>query len=100
MKIDIEGSELEVITDLIITGALQHVNFTFAEFHPLSFSPSEQRSQRLKDLQFISKWLSEVSVQFKLLSRVHVDTMDDESFYTSDFALPDCKGGKSKQKKN
>lgn len=89
MKIDIEGSELEVLTDLVVTGALQHINFTFAEFHPHLFSDL-QRSQRLKDIQSIVKWLTEVSGQLNLLSRVQVSTMDDESFYKSDFPLPSC----------
>jgi len=91
MKMDIEGSELEVLTDLIITGALQHINFTFAEFHPLSFAAKEPRSQRIKEVQFISKWLTDVTSQYQLLSRIQVDAMDDESFYNTNFSLPSCK---------
>jgi len=33
-KVDIEGSELEVLTDLLITGAMQHVDKFLVEFHP------------------------------------------------------------------
>lgn len=33
MKIDIEGSELEVLTDLLISGGLQHIDRVLMEFH-------------------------------------------------------------------
>ncbi len=33
MKMDIEGSELEVVPDLLVTGAMQHVNVTMIEWH-------------------------------------------------------------------
>ncbi len=90
MKIDIEGSELEVLTDLIITGALQHINFTFAEFHPHLFS-DDKRSQKLKDIKFITQWLTDTSEELNLLNKINVSTIDDESFHTSDFPLPSCK---------
>ena len=33
MKLDIEGSEVEVLPDLVITGALEHVDVIMAEWH-------------------------------------------------------------------
>ena len=34
MKMDIEGSELEVMTDLLLSGALSRVDLIFVEWHP------------------------------------------------------------------
>jgi hypothetical protein len=33
MKMDVEGAELELLTDLLISGALQHVDNVLVEFH-------------------------------------------------------------------
>lgn len=33
MKMDIEGSEVEVLTDLLLTGAMAHIDATMVEFH-------------------------------------------------------------------
>ena len=38
MKLDIEGSELEVLTDLLVTGSLQHIDLLNVEYHPASFN--------------------------------------------------------------
>ena len=34
MKLDIEGSELEVLPDLLVTGSLQHIDLVTIEYHP------------------------------------------------------------------
>ena len=36
MKLDIEGSELEVLTDLLVTGSLQHIDLLNVEYHSQS----------------------------------------------------------------
>ena len=33
VKVDVEGSELELLSDLLLTGALQHVNKVLVEYH-------------------------------------------------------------------
>ena len=33
MKMDIEGSEVEVLTDLLLSGAMAHIDATMVEFH-------------------------------------------------------------------
>ena len=45
MKIDIEGTELEVVPDLLISGALRSVNKIFIEWHQRL-----QTDRRRKDL--------------------------------------------------
>jgi len=38
MKMDVEGSELEVMEDLIVTGELAGINRTLVEWHEVRFS--------------------------------------------------------------
>ena len=38
MKLDIEGSELEVLTDLLVTGSLKHIDLLTVEYHARSFN--------------------------------------------------------------
>ncbi len=50
MKIDIEGSEVEVFEDLIETGSLFRVDGIMAEFHEFN-TPSEERRGRMTELR-------------------------------------------------
>ena len=34
MKMDVQGSELELLIDLLMSGALQHVADVLVEYHP------------------------------------------------------------------
>ena len=69
---------------------LQHVNYTFAEFHPHSFKPEEKRSIWINELKKMTNWLTEVTKELGLKSQIKLDTVDDESYYTSKFPLPLC----------
>ena len=60
---------------------LQHVNYTFVEFHPSSFKPSEKRNVRLVEVSRITNWLNDVTQELGLKSQIHVDNFDDESFF-------------------
>ncbi len=44
MKMDIEGSELEVVPDLLVTGALRHVNVTMIEWHRHTATPDRVKT--------------------------------------------------------
>ncbi len=50
MKIDIEGSEVEVFEDLIETGSLFRVDGIMAEFHEFN-TPSEERREHMTELR-------------------------------------------------
>ncbi len=50
MKIDIEGSEVEVFEDLIETGSLFRVDGIMAEFHEFN-TPSEERRGHMTELR-------------------------------------------------
>ncbi len=50
MKMDIEGSEVEVFQDLIETGSLFRVDGIMAEFHEFN-TPSEERREHMTELR-------------------------------------------------
>ena len=47
--LQVNFSELEVLTDLLATGSLQFVDLTMVEYHPYSFKKNDSRAE--KDLQ-------------------------------------------------
>ena len=51
MKMDIEGSELEVLTDLVATGSLQHIDMTMVEYHPSSYKQNDSRADYIIGLK-------------------------------------------------
>lgn len=83
MKMDIEGSEVEVMADLIISGGLKHVDDTMIEFHH-HLAENERRKFHSKNLQKGLMTLQEVSGLFRMSS------VDDEKYFQSDFPLPKC----------
>ena len=47
IKIDIEGSELEVVPDLVFSGALRNTSKVFIEWHE-SFSNNRRKTQQMQ----------------------------------------------------
>ena len=45
MKLDIEGSELEVIPDLLLSGALKNVDKIYVEWHVAHMATGEKKKQ-------------------------------------------------------
>ena len=90
MKMDIEGSELEVLTDMVITGALQYVSLALIEFHPLSYQKNSTRQIGILNLKKSIATLQTISKNLNLSSTYHVASFDDEHYYNSSFALPNC----------
>jgi len=90
MKMGIEGSEIDVMPDLIFTGGLQYINAIMIEWHT-NHEVLPERKMAQKQLETIVKTLSEYSktmksseIDFQLVNR------DDESYHTSKFRLPKC----------
>ena len=94
MKLDIEGMEIEAVSDLLLAGAVKFINTLFIECH--------SRNQALRDrvkssnlLETTMKSLSEfcenvrknkqeISCDFTL------SNIDDETYGTSYYSLPNC----------
>ena len=97
MKMDIEGSEVDVMPDLIFTGGLQYINAIMVEWHErLEKLPQRKRAQQ--QLETIVETLSEYSENMKNDSKIdfHLLNLDDESYYKSKFKLPKCHSSENK----
>ena len=90
MKMDIEGSELEVLTDLLATGSLQYVDLTMVEYHPHSFKNNDSRADYIDGLQKSVETLTYLSKKLRLQSQINVNSLDDESYANVTFPLPRC----------
>ncbi len=93
MKMDIEGSEVEVLPDLLFGGSLQHIDALMVEFH--ENAKNEARKSATKHLQRIFELLDKFSELTKSATngyknRLKMYTLDDESYFLSNFTLPQC----------
>ena len=92
VKMDIEGSEVDVIPDLIFSGGLQYINIIMVEWHE-RLEKLPERKMAKRRLESVLKLLSDYSqnmkdhggkFDFKLV------IIDDETYATSKFDLPNC----------
>ena len=84
MKMDIEGAEIEVITDLILSGSFQYVDSLHVEFHDW-LAGSEKRRNKSETSSVTLNSLARLSNKFV------IQEIDNEKFGTTDFPLPQCK---------
>jgi hypothetical protein len=92
MKLDIEGSEVEVLPDLIYTGSLQHLDAFMVEFHDW-MAKSEDRKMATKHLKTVLNSLGHFSELVKGPEAGHaikLINLDDESYFKSKEPLPKC----------
>ena len=83
MKMDIEGSEIEVLTDLLLTGAFLTIDNTIIEFHDWLVNTEERKAQS-KSLREALGAMEKISQKFKLVE------VDDESYLNASPELPKC----------
>ena len=90
MKMDVEGSEVDIIPDLLFNGGLQFVNTLMIEWHKRSeILPDRMKAQELlvQIIESLDKYANVTKSQdydFKL------ETVDDEKYNDSKFKLPQC----------
>ena len=89
MKLDIEGSELEVLTDLLVTGSLQHIDLVSVEYHPLSFN-DDVRPGLIRDLEKAMNTITKIGERLGLNSTINIKNVDDESYGKARFPFPEC----------
>ncbi|KNC75318.1 hypothetical protein SARC_12155 [Sphaeroforma arctica JP610] len=82
MKLDIEGSEKDVIIDLVFSGTLDVVDFAFIEYHDRKFTDPIER-QKMVDSRMIVNTLSKYT-------KFRISSLDDETYHLTDFPLPAC----------
>ena len=92
MKMDIEGSEVDVIPDMLFSGGFQYINTIMVEWHE-RLERLEERKNAQNQLQNIVKTLSDYADTMKdkgaMFNFKEMD-VDDETYYTSDFDFPSC----------
>ena len=92
MKMDIEGSEVDVIPDMLFTGAFQYINTIMVEWHE-NLEQLEERKMAQKQLQLIVTILSDYSDTMKYYGgkfSFNLRNIDDESYSSSNFDFPTC----------
>ena len=92
MKLDIEGSEVDVVSDLIFNGGFQYINSIMVEWHKWK-QTSTERKQANDLLKDVVNSLSEYSTTINNLYKTYnfnVINMDDESYNHAQLDLPKC----------
>merc|ERR1719186_718654 len=77
MKLDIEGKELEVLPDLLMSGALVSVDRMFLEWHGHHTYVSANDTALIQDLIDAACWVAE---EKQLVQRCHIQDLDDETY--------------------
>lgn len=89
MKMDIEGSEIVVLPDILFNGGLSVINGLFIEFHErLEKIPSRRKAH--KQLKEILDRLSDFTKTLKGEKTFNLIDVDDETYGTSNEPLPHC----------
>lgn len=83
MKLDVEGAEMEIVPDLLFTGALTHVDRLMVDWHNLPFQElmldlDIQQVQKLKDsVNLLQHLARESGLDNEIAS---IDDLDDETY--------------------
>ncbi|XP_059086072.1 uncharacterized protein LOC131882819 [Tigriopus californicus] len=88
MKVDIEGSEVEVIPDLVLTGALNFVDYMTVEWH--EHLSSAERKEVMGLGRSIVTNLDPLTKKLKMKHKLRVVDQDDETYYLSDEPFSNC----------
>ena len=84
MKMDIEGSEIEVIPDLILRGSFQYLDSVHIEFHNRFYKDDEKRLNKSVATKTLLELLAFTTNRYTLRD------VDNEQFGLTDFDLPKC----------
>merc|ERR1719242_2219061 len=85
MKIDIEGSEVEVIEDLVMQGSLQHIDVMMVEFHT-RLAQTEEKKNSFRNVKDVITKIGEVNEYLNnnrenKIHKLKILDLDDESYY-------------------
>ena len=93
MKMDIEGSEMEVIPDLLFSGGLEHVNILMMEWHDF-IQIKQERKQSTLILKSIIESMSNYSTimedELREKHKFRLLNVDDETYFDKKLDLPNC----------
>ena len=83
MKLDVEGMEMELVPDLVMSGALSHIDYIYIEWHA-------KASNKVGPLAESMKLLVKLAEEKKLHHVTKIVQLDDEKYYTYTGNLPVC----------
>ena len=89
MKMDIEGSEVEVVPDLVLEGSFTHINRVMIEWHE-GLASSMNRLEATKKARGMVERLESLTKEGKNEEAFKIIAMDDETYFASSFPLPRC----------
>ena len=90
MKLDIEGSEVEVIPDLILSESLQSIDVMMIEYHKPPYSVDLKRRKLSRVVQILLKsYVKFLAMREPPHTLTNLE-FDDESYALSNFSLPQC----------
>jgi hypothetical protein len=79
----ISGSEIDVLPDLLYTGAFQHIDILMIEYHYRG-EFTHQQKRKMELLEMVFTYLREI------LPKINVVVLDDESYSMANPPLPNC----------
>ena len=90
MKIDIEGSEVEVLPDLIYEKSLEKVDGIMVEYHEV-ITKEKKRKKATGELRKLVKSVIDFSNLVRTDGKLtEIVQLDDESYHATSLALPKC----------
>jgi len=86
MKLDVEGKEMEVIPDLLLSGALAHVDTLHVDWHIWANWQDPEARATKEAIEFFTR----LGNRYNISHVAQVDDMDDESYGDFSGDLPHC----------
>jgi len=86
MKLDVEGNEMQVIPDLVLSGAIGHLDTLHVDWHTMASWQDTEVHETKKAIEFFTH----LGNRFNLSHVAQVDDKDDESYGDFSGALPTC----------
>eukprot|EP00092_Neocalanus_flemingeri_P017548 GFUD01018986.1.p1 GENE.GFUD01018986.1~~GFUD01018986.1.p1 ORF type:complete len:402 (-),score=98.09 GFUD01018986.1:115-1320(-) len=80
IKSDIEGAELKIIPDMVMTGALGHVDNIHMEWHGECFYRKGREPQMVSKLALAITALAELTKSEDIEQKFEIEEMDDETY--------------------
>jgi len=80
IKADIEGAELKILPDMIMTGALQHVDNLHMEWHGVSSFRTGPEAIKIDKLEKAILEIAELTHSEGIENKFVIEEMDDETY--------------------
>jgi hypothetical protein len=91
-KMDVEGSEYQVLTRMLFSGALCHVNKITLEWHPKHIMngnlPDEEKKLHLNVRNLITTFTNQYSEAWTGCQHAKIEEFDEETYYNDGMKFP------------